>query len=374
MHLRRLIVAALLAGVFAVSAAVVASQAVPPRPSAADRIGSSRNARVAIDRTGATTKLVYFARTVPEPEQLRALAEAAPNVTLVGGLSREEATRRAAEAHGADVFYATPEFLRAATSVRWVQATSAGVERFLAIPELAQREEIVFTNHRGVHGPTIADHTMALLLALTRDLPGSLAAQRDGRWLRESSAERVALEGRTMLVVGLGGIGTEIARRAHAFGMRVIATRRSDDPGPAFVERIGKPGELLAMLPEVDVVAIAVPLTAETKGLFGAEAFAAMPRGSYLINIARGGIVETDALLAALREGRLAGAGLDVTDPEPLPEDHPLWKEPRVIITPHVAGDAELTDERAWALVLENLRRFDRGEPLLNVVDVSVGY
>jgi phosphoglycerate dehydrogenase-like enzyme len=248
------------------------------------------------------------------------------------------------------------------------------VERFLAVPELAARDEIVFTNHRAVHGPAIADHTMAMLLALTRSLATTHDAKREARWSRDDDATRIALEGRTMLVVGLGGIGTEIAKRAHAFGMRVIALRRGDDPAPAFVERLGKPGELLAMLPEADVVAIAVPLTPETDGLFGPEAFAAMRKGSYLLNIARGKVVRTEALLAALREGRLAGAGLDVTDPEPLPSDHPLWKERNVIITPHIAADAELTTARAWALELENMRRFERGEALLNVVDKKAGY
>lgn len=177
-----------------------------------------------------------------------------------------------------------------------------------------------------------------------------------------------------MLVVGLGGIGSEIAQRAHGFGMRVIGTRRTDTPGPSWIERVGKPEDLLAMLPEADVVAICVPLTPETDGLFDERALGAMKQGSYLINIARGRIVKTDALLAELRSGRLAGACLDVTDPEPLPAGHPLWKEPRAIITPHVAADAELTDERSHALLRENLRRFGAGEPLLNVVDKKAGY
>jgi phosphoglycerate dehydrogenase-like enzyme len=156
--------------------------------------------------------------------------------------------------------------------------------------------------------------------------------------------------------------------------MRVIATRRTDTPAPAFVERTGKPGDLLTMLPEADVVAVCVPLTPETKGLFNAAAFEAMKRGSYLVNIARGPIVDTAALTEALRSGRLAGACLDVTDPEPLPEGHPLWSMKNVIITPHSASDAELTEQRRSALLIENLRRFGAGEPLLNVVDKKAGY
>jgi phosphoglycerate dehydrogenase-like enzyme len=156
--------------------------------------------------------------------------------------------------------------------------------------------------------------------------------------------------------------------------MHVIATRRSETPAPEFVERCGRADELLAMLPQADVVAIAVPLTPETERLFDARAFAAMKPGSYLVNIARGKVVDTGALLDALSSKRLAGACLDVTDPEPLPADHPLWRLPNVVITPHVASNAELTDERARALFVENLRRFDAGEPLYNVVDKLAGY
>jgi phosphoglycerate dehydrogenase-like enzyme len=177
-----------------------------------------------------------------------------------------------------------------------------------------------------------------------------------------------------MLVVGIGGIGSEVAERAHAFGMRVLATRRSDTPAPEFVEKVGKPQDLLTMLPEADVVAICVPLTAETDRMFNAAAFAAMKPGAYLINVSRGRIVDTDALVAALQGRRLAGACLDVTDPEPLPVGHPLWSMPNVLITPHVASDAEVTDERRWTLYRENMRRFGAGEPLLNVVDKRAGY
>ena len=169
-------------------------------------------------------------------------------------------------------------------------------------------------------------------------------------------------------------IDTEIARRGHGFGMRVIATRRGTDPAPDFVERVGRPQDLLTLLPQADVVAIAVPLTAETTGLFDRAAFAAMKRGSFLINIARGKVVENSALIDALQSGHLAGACLDVTDPEPLPPESPLWKFPNVVITPHVAAQAELTDSRAWLVFRENLRRFDAGEPLLNVVDRKAGY
>jgi phosphoglycerate dehydrogenase-like enzyme len=336
-------------------------------------LAAIRHATVAIEGSQITEPLVYFARDMA-PDRLEALAREVPSVRIVAGLSRDQALIRAGEAFGADSFYATPEFLRAAKRLRWVQSRSAGVERVLAIPELRDRDEVVLTNFRAVHGPVIADHVFGLLLTLTRDLAAANDAKRDGKWVREPKLERIGLEGRTMLVVGLGGIGTEIARRASGFGMRVIATRRGDDRAPDFVERVGKPNELLAMLPEADVVAIAVPLTSETQGMFGPEAFAAMRKGSYLINIARGQVVSTDALVEALQSGHLGGAGLDVTDPEPLPAGHVLWSLPNVVITAHVAGDAELTDQRAGAIELENLRRFGAGDPLLNVVDKKAGY
>ena len=156
--------------------------------------------------------------------------------------------------------------------------------------------------------------------------------------------------------------------------MRVIGTRRSDKPSADYIEKVGKPGDLLKMLPEADVVALAVPLTKETKGLINAEALKAMKQGSYLINIARGEVVDTEALIEALNSKQLAGAGLDVTSPEPLPKGHPLWSTPNVVITPHMASNSVVTDTRRAALFRENLRRFASGEPLLNVVNKELGY
>ncbi|MBL8863240.1 MAG: D-2-hydroxyacid dehydrogenase [Planctomycetes bacterium] len=342
---------------------------------ASPEVGSLRNARVALARGPGAPELTYFAPAMGA-EELAELARSAPRVRIVAGLSRQEALARAAEAHGADAAYASPEFLRAAVNLAWLQAPSAGVERWVGLEELRSSERIVFTNQRGVHGPAIADHAFAMLLTLTRDLPVHLAGRARGTWLREGSGELepVALDGKTLLVVGLGGIGTEIARRGHGFGLRVLATRRGDEPGPEFVERVAKPSELLALLPEADVVALAVPLTPETEGLIDARALAAMKPGAYLVNVARGRVVDQEALVEALRSGKLAGACLDVTEPEPLPPQHPLWSFPNVVITPHVAARAEITGERRRALFRENLRRFDAGEPLLNVVDIGAGY
>jgi phosphoglycerate dehydrogenase-like enzyme len=256
-----------------------------------------------------------------------------------------------------------------------VQSSSAGVERYLAVPELLEDERIVLTNMRGVHGATIADHVFAMLLALTRDLPYYLDPAQRGTWNRNGSgAERIALRGRTLLVVGLGGIGSEVARRGKGFGMRVLATRRRSTPPPPYVDHQGTPDELPELLRQSDVVVLSVPLTDETEGMIGQGELANVKPGAYLVNVARGRVVDTEALVRALEDGHLAGACLDVTDPEPLPPGHPLWAMPNVIITPHVSGRSALTGEQWQALYLENLRRFGAGEPLLNVVDKKAGY
>jgi len=360
-----------IAAVFLVASLVGAQ----PTPDPAESIGSLRNARVAWPMgEGEKVPLKFLAGELTD-DQRAELASLAPNVRIVTGLTRDEALARAAEFHGIDARFATPEFLAKASNLVWVQAMSAGVDRYISIKPLVDNDRIVLTNMRAVHGPAIADHAFAMLLTLTRNMRHHAENQSRGEWARDDAGPRsAALHGKTMLVVGIGGIGTEIAQRAHGFGMRVIATRRSDAPAPEYVERVGKPADLLMMLPEADVVAICVPLTAETEGLFEARAFGAMKPGAYLINIARGRIVDTDALLAALGSGRLAGACLDVTDPEPLPPDHPLWGQPNAVITPHVAADAEQTDERRWTLFKENVRRFGAGEPLLNCVDTRAGY
>lgn len=340
----------------------------------AEELGSLRNARVAIEATDPATELTYFAGSVSDSDR-ESLTKLAPNLRLVFGLSREDALARAEEAHGIDARYASPEFLQKAENLRWVQVQSAGVDRYLGIEPLMKNEDLVLTNFRAIHGPAIADHAMAMLLMQTRNLRYYSDAQAERKWARgRAPKEAIALDGKTMLVVGLGGIGSEIAQRAHGFGMRVIGTRRSDSPSAEYIERVGKPSDLLAMLPEADVVALAVPLTPETQNLMNAEAFEVMKPGAFLINIARGKVVNTDAMIKVLESGKLAGACLDVTDPEPLPKEHPLWKQKNVVITPHVAGRSAVTDQRRSALTVENLRRFAAGEPLLNVVDKEAGY
>ncbi|NUP94572.1 MAG: D-2-hydroxyacid dehydrogenase [Planctomycetaceae bacterium] len=350
----------------------VAACSTTPAAESAGEFGSLRNTRVAIERP--QRELTYFAGAL-EPGELEQLAKVARNVRVVAGLSREQALERAQEADGVDARFATAEFLAKAPNVRWVQSMSAGVDRYMGVKALVDDERIVMTNQKGAYGPAIADHVFGMVLSLARDLRFYAERQQERTWARGGSdGKAFALQGRTLLVLGLGGIGGEVAVRGHAFGMRVLATRRTEGERPAWIERVGKPEDTLELLAQSDVVVLCVPLTAETENLIDAHALAAMKPGAMLVNIARGKVVDTQALLAALESGHLGGACLDVTEPEPLPKDHPLWAHPRVLITPHIAADGDLSGERAFELLSENLRRFGAGEPLLNVVDKKLGY
>lgn len=280
---------------------------------------------------------------------------------------------------GADVLVGlcSPEIIRRGVNLKWVQLTNAGADSCTSIPEVAERG-ILVTNLQRILGPQIADHAIALMLALARGLQHYGAEQADGAWSADLRAIREypfwEVEGKTMLVVGLGGIGTEIARRANGLGMRVQATRNSRREGPEFVEYVGLAHEVVELAANADVVVNATPLTPATRGMFDAAFFAAMKETAYFVNVGRGESVVTADLVTALQEGTIAGAGLDVTDPEPLPSGHPLWSMPNVILTPHIAAGSDLVGGRFRALVVENLRRYARGDPVLSVVDLARGY
>lgn len=270
--------------------------------------------------------------------------------------------------------YCPANLIAAGKQIRWVHSLSAGVEDCVSIPAMQQRN-ILLTNAQRLTGPVISEHVIALMLALTRGLDLHVSAQRNGEWGGGFAQRRpVTIKGKTLLVVGLGGIGTDVAQRAHALGMRVTATRNSSRSGPEFVSYVGLADELPKLAAEADVIVNAAPLTRETQGMFDAKFFATMKRSAYFINIARGGSVVTSALVDALNKGRIAGAGLDVTDPEPLPPDHPLWRARNVIITPHVSNDSELGIEMRIDVLKENVRRYVAGEKMLSVVDLKRGY
>ncbi len=263
-------------------------------------------------------------------------------------------------------------FLVADGKLRWIQSNSAGVEGFLEIPDLRD-SDIVLTNAKIIQGPEIADHAFALLLNFTRNIKAFNAQMPEG-WNRNQELPMIELRGKTALVIGLGGIGTQIAQRAAAFGMTVIAVDPKDIPIHRDVAYVGKPDELDDLLPRADVVFSSVPHTPATEGLIGARQFELMKQDVYFINISRGKIVDTGALVAALESGKVRAAGLDVTDPEPLPADHPLWTMSNVTITPHLATISDRLEERRMQLLRDNVTRFATGRPLRNVIDKQAGY
>ncbi|HEY3110080.1 MAG TPA: D-2-hydroxyacid dehydrogenase [Chloroflexota bacterium] len=298
-------------------------------------------------------------------ERIRA---AAPGVTVALPADRATLLREIADA---DAFYGNvdPETLAAARRLRWIQSPEISLERFM-FPALIEHP-VVMTNPRGIYAEHIADHVMGFVLCLARGFHRYRDAQHRRVWKRgdDYPTDVVHLPDATIGIFGLGGIGAAIAPRARAFGMRVLAVdARVAEPPPA-VDRLWGPDRLIEMLSQADFVAICTPETPETRGLFDDRMIGAMKPGSYLINIGRGKVVKLDAVVAALRSGQLAGVGLDVFESEPLPADHPLWGFENALLTPHVAGAGPHTAERRTQILIENLRRFVAGEPLVNVVD-----
>lgn len=314
--------------------------------------------------------------TVPlSPEQAARIQAAVPGVRLhllPGRVRPEQLDEAFARAEVAFLFgrELTAARLAAARRLRWIQCAYAGVDAMLgAVPEL-RWHPVVLTNARGMHAATIADHVFMFMLAWARRLPAYLDQQRRQEWRRLPMRE---LAGETVAVVGLGAIGREVARRARVFGMRVLACRRHPAPEEG-IEAVVGPADLRRILAPAHWVVVSAALTPETRHLIGREELAAMRSDAFLINVARGAVVDEQALLEALRQRRIAGAGLDVFAEEPLPPDHPLWTLDNVLITPHNAGAMRDYTGAALELFLDNLGRFVRGEPLRNVVDKERGY
>ncbi|MEW5932224.1 MAG: D-2-hydroxyacid dehydrogenase [Bacillota bacterium] len=325
-------------------------------------------------------KLTVLALSRLSDEGAAAIGAVAPGIRVLRAASRQEAEQLVEEA---DVIYGTSLSGAAAARARrlkWVHAPAAGVDRLLS-PELVA-SPVVVTCSRGLHAQSLSEHAFALMLALARRLPEFWEDRRHRRWQRR---EGRVLAGGTLLVVGLGAVGTEVARKGLAFGMRVLAVRRSPPGGagaagagipvpPAGVEEVAGPDSLLRLLARSDWVVLCVPLTAETRGMVGRGELAAMKATAFLINVARGEVVDEPALVEALKTGRIAGAGLDVFATEPLPPESELWDLPNVVITPHLGGSMEDYEGHALQIFLDNLRRFLAGQPLLNVVDKRRGY
>ena len=263
------------------------------------------------------------------------------------------------------------ELLGRARNLRWIQNQGAGVDRLLTPEVIAS--DVVVTNAQSLHATQISEHVLSLMLAFARDFKQVFQAQHEHVW-RPPVFNPFCLEGQTLGVVGLGGIGSALARKAYHLGMRVIGLRRRPGESPPYLDTLVGDDGLHDLLRQADHVAVCCPLTADTTGLIGAEELRTMKTSAYIYNIGRGKIIQAEPLLTALKEGWIAGAGLDVTDPEPLPPDAELWDLPNVIITGHTSGSAPHNDDRFYDLLEENLRRFLNDEPLLNVVDKDAGY
>jgi len=304
-------------------------------------------------------------------EQMRSAREVAGDVELVqiAYPIPDEILR------GAEVLLArcTPRIVREATNLRWLQDSRHGVNTCM-VPEI-QDKQFILTNTQHSSGPPMADHVIALTTMLTRGLHNFHRIQMQGVW-KERPIEFPMLElgDKTMLVVGLGGIGTEVAERAHGLGMTVLGVRNSSRDGPEFVKYVGLSHELYDLAGKADVVVNTLPLTNKTRGIYDRKFFDSIKRGAYFISVGRGESTVTSDLIAALNDGRLTAAGLDVTDPEPLPAGHELWSLPNVVITPHVAATTDQGRWRRWIIIRENIRRYINGDKMLNVVDVARGY
>jgi len=298
------------------------------------------------------------------------LRERVPDLTLVVCRDAAEVAAALPEADGFLGWQLDVAAYRSAAHLGWIQAMTAGVDGFL-VPELAERGTLL-TNTSGVHVPNAAEHVLALMLGFARGLPALYAAQARQEW-RQRTDLQFELSGQTVCVVGLGDIGLALAERARGLGMRVTGVRRQPTP-VAGVERVATSETMAPLLAQADHVALCLPLTPETRGVFDRERIAQIKRGAYLYNVGRGETLDHAALVAALRERRLAGAGLDVTDPEPLPVDHPLWSLETVVITSHTSGGSPNLWDRVLELLVDNIARYREDRPLRNLVDPLLGY
>lgn len=262
--------------------------------------------------------------------------------------------------------------LHGSPALEWLQTNSAGVEPYIQPGVLAG--DTLLTNATGAYGLAIAEHMLGMLLELFKKLELYRDAQKSGAWQSQGAVK--AVYGSTVLVLGMGDIGGEFAARCKALGAKVIGVRRSPRPCPEYADEVHLLEDLDSLLPQADVVAITLPGTDATRGLMSRERLAKMKEGAVLLNVGRGFIVDTEALCDALERGHLSGAGVDVTDPEPLPPTHRLWNIPTAVVTPHISGFYHLreTHERIVGIFLENLRHFQAGEPLRNLVDFATGY
>ncbi len=317
--------------------------------------------------------LIVVGRGVPgtTPERVAAARAVAPRHELLIEPGEAELGRRIGEVEAAFSGIPAP-LVPDARNLRWVQLGGAGAEGALSqYPD----QRVVLTNASGVHAVPISEHILAFLFAFARGMHGAVRAQSRHEWRPHGAHELFELRGKRLLVIGAGAIGAELVRMAAGLGMSVVGLRRSVRSGavPGALRTVG-PEALAAEVPEADFVALTVPLTPATRLMFGVREIALMKRSAFFVNIGRGKTVDQPELVRALKEGRIAGAGLDVFEEEPLPAASPLWDMENVIVTAHYSGQTPCYGERLWGIFIDNLGRFARGEPLVNVVDREEGY
>jgi phosphoglycerate dehydrogenase-like enzyme len=349
-----------------------AAAAAPAAPVllASDRIAIFDPPPARIRIVAASAASVAAAPSYTEAE-IQQIVPPAKDVQFTRPADADELNRLLPEA---DVVFGSlnAEMLAKARNLRWLQATEAGMETVL-FPELVE-SHVVVTNMARMFAPAISETAIAMLLSLTRGLNKYYFPQFQKRtWHAERNL--VEVDGMTMGLVGMGGIGSATAMRAHyGFNMRILATDAKPMAKPVFVDTLREPAWLMEMVPQVDILVNAAPWTHETEGMFNEKVFRAMKKTAYFLNLSRGALVEDKALVQALQEGWIAGAGMDPGHPEPLPPSHPYWDCPNLIITCHTAGFAPQRQIRLVGLLADNVHRYASGLPLMNVVDKQRGY
>jgi phosphoglycerate dehydrogenase-like enzyme len=375
-----------IAAALAASSALLAGAAEPERIDLAAALRefqlpeSSRTVRELIPGWTVPAKIVVV---VDKPERTAWLQEAMPPGVTVMGVRRDpEAAAQMADAD-ALVEVNCAIAVGSASKLKWVHANSGGGDTCLTVPAVA-RGEAVLTNSQKVKNTALAEMGMGYVFALARSVDVTLDNQRQRDLSRRGGRPGKRLEGATLLVVGLGGAGTEIARMANAMGMKVIATDPVNRNPPDFVSHVGTPDELPALIGQADVVMVAAPLTPATRGMFNAAMFARMKRDAIFVNWARADIVVAEDLAAALKSGTIGSAALNWATYNPLPKDHPLWDSPNLILAPwagapvsptrEVSPKAARDNEMRWLVVRENMRRFATGAKMYSVFDLARGY
>ncbi|MBH1940807.1 D-2-hydroxyacid dehydrogenase [Mobilitalea sibirica] len=307
----------------------------------------------------------------PMKEEYKRMIENTTSMISLNVRKHDEVTMEMVQK--AEIIFGWPskEQLREAKNLKWLHLPSAGADRFVD-KESYCNKEIVLTNSSGVFGLPIAEHVFAMILSYNRKLQEYAYQKAERKW-QGVSGER-DFYGSTIGIIGMGDIGTEVAKRAKVWGANVLGIKRTITETPEYVDRIYSTEEIDKVLAESDYIVLALPSTPKTQEIISEEKLKIMKSDAFIINVGRGSLINQEALIKALKEGWIGGAGIDVTTPEPLPEDNPLWELPNVIITPHSSGGSPSNDKRRMNIFLDNLNRYLKHQPLRNTVDFREGY